>query len=299
MTKIKKRKSGRPKKAFIPPKRPDQLGDAPELKKIWLHSLLIDDAYQRALDSAHALSLSRDFMWRLAGALVVSERSDGTYRLVDGQHRAAALRLIYGDENVQVQCMVSKNHGEIEVVRVKEARDFNAIQEGRKNLSLKAKYDAGVSGNNPAWLSVQAAIDGVDRTPFTTAKSARIFNGVAQLIASARAKNTIGGVDGREMTRCIALYADRISGDDTVEEIIVRGTRALLAQCFRHGVDPNQAFNRIGRNKEPLQLIKEAKKLAHRNNTSAKREINFVMRNEAIKNLQPKSKNYIPEFIHR
>lgn len=66
----------------------DEPGEFRLIHKKYLH---VDKAYQRDVASQNrVLQFSRDWSWIACGVLTVAQRSDGTYWLIDGQHRKLA-----------------------------------------------------------------------------------------------------------------------------------------------------------------------------------------------------------------
>src|SRR5258707_8827105 len=57
--------------------------------EMWVpvRKLVVDDAYQRSVNEARARRYAVDWNQALAGLVTVSARKDGTYALLDGQHR--------------------------------------------------------------------------------------------------------------------------------------------------------------------------------------------------------------------
>ncbi len=61
--------------------------------------------YQRPVDEQEVDRLIREWDGRLLDPLVVSFR-DGKFHVVDGQHRVAAMRKIYGGKEVMAPCTI-------------------------------------------------------------------------------------------------------------------------------------------------------------------------------------------------
>lgn len=60
--------------------------------------LVVDDAYQRSVNESRARRYAVDWSQALAGLVTVSARMDGTYAILDGQHRARAAQIRGLDE---------------------------------------------------------------------------------------------------------------------------------------------------------------------------------------------------------
>lgn len=68
--------------------------DRPELRELSIDSLIIDPKLQRTLDRRRVKKIADDYDPEAVGVLTVSRRADGTYHIMDGQHRHAAARLV-------------------------------------------------------------------------------------------------------------------------------------------------------------------------------------------------------------
>ena len=99
---------------------------------IWLpiHRLRIDPNINRPLDHRRVNTIAEQFDPDAVGVLTVSARPDGSYVLLDGQHRLAALRQAGWDGNQQVPCDVP--HG---LSQAQEAALFVKL-----NNTAKPKY---------------------------------------------------------------------------------------------------------------------------------------------------------------
>jgi hypothetical protein len=77
----------------------------PASKALVVDQLTVDRRVQRGLDTRRVDKIAEDFNRDAVGVLIVSHRDDGTYHVVDGQTRVAAMRkLNLGTE--KVQCFV-------------------------------------------------------------------------------------------------------------------------------------------------------------------------------------------------
>lgn len=79
--------------------------DASQMKWLPLDQLHVDPTIQRPLDEARAQRLSDSLDLSLLGVIEVSDRDNGRYHVLDGQHRVAALRLA-GFSTELVECKV-------------------------------------------------------------------------------------------------------------------------------------------------------------------------------------------------
>lgn len=79
--------------------------DKPDLRPLAVSSLNVDPGIQRGLDRRRVSKMAEALDLDALGVVTVSHRANGTYHVVDGQHRIAAVRLAGGD-SVKVMCRV-------------------------------------------------------------------------------------------------------------------------------------------------------------------------------------------------
>lgn len=114
-------------------------GDRGTPRSIPVKDLDVDHEYQRGVKKSAVMRIARDFSWAACGSLIVMERGNGRYYVIDGQQRLEAIRR-RGDIK-RVQCMVFISHGVPE-----EARAFREINVGRAPVDTYTRYRAGVIG---------------------------------------------------------------------------------------------------------------------------------------------------------
>ncbi len=105
--------------------------------------LFADSAYQRDLDTARVERMGSEFDRTLLGVIEVSERVDGRYAIIDGQHRWAVVRAAGGD-GAHLVCQV---HTGLSIED--EARLFYEIDTGRKTLSWWDRWRARRGAGDP------------------------------------------------------------------------------------------------------------------------------------------------------
>lgn len=73
-----------------------RLGDKPKLAWIDKRALIIDERYQRSIETKASVRLINylraNFTWVKCLPLVITDNGDGTYCVIDGQHRLEAVR---------------------------------------------------------------------------------------------------------------------------------------------------------------------------------------------------------------
>lgn len=125
-------------------------GRQPSIEFVPIGELLVDDSYQRAIDTLASSKLieriARGWDWDVFDVLKVSRRPDDLLFVIDGQHRLAAARL-RGDIQ-QLPCVLKRCAGPTE-----EARLFIESNRGRKAMSRLDDFRAAVgAGNDEAAL---------------------------------------------------------------------------------------------------------------------------------------------------
>jgi hypothetical protein len=80
----------------------------PVIKALRVDHLAVDPRVQRALDPRRVRAIAAELDFAALGTLVVSHRGDGTYHLVDGQTRVAALKES-GNGEYEADCKIFEN----------------------------------------------------------------------------------------------------------------------------------------------------------------------------------------------
>lgn len=130
------------------------LGMPPSIEMRHPNELLVDDTYQRSIDTDSSQRLIRRIAagwdWRMCLPLVVSRRDDGFY-VIDGQHRLAAAQL-RGDIPF-LPCCVS-NYATI----ADEAKMFVAMNRTRRPISRLDDFHAAAASGDEEALQIHALI---------------------------------------------------------------------------------------------------------------------------------------------
>lgn len=151
LPKVAAKAPGKPqrKQVYPPPK-----GRRPMIEWIPPAELKIDDAYQRRTEN-HAsqrliASIAANFDWRLCTPLVVSRRADGSFAVIDGQHRTLAARLRGMDD---LPCCVF-TYDSLE----EEAKMFIAANRQRKAMNRLDDFYAALAAADDDALQVQQLV---------------------------------------------------------------------------------------------------------------------------------------------
>ncbi len=190
-----------------------------------LHLLFVDRSYQRGISEMHLRQMKKNraangFDPQLAGIVTVSMRSDGTYAVIDGQHR---LELARRSKVEKLRCDVH-----VGLTVPQEAALFLAL-DGAKPLFANEKYDAKLRAGNQEIMAIDAVVRKHGCTINKTgdrSKAVRSLNAVKTLEDIYRAL----GADGLEsVIRIIcAVWPD---DKEAYTEIMLRGM-ALFVQSY-------------------------------------------------------------------
>ena len=136
--------------AFAPPR-----GRQPSIEWVPIGELLIDDSYQRSIDTAASQKLIRaiasEWDWDVLDILKVSRRPDDRLFLVDGQHRRAAA--VLRNDIPQLPCVLKRCAGPDE-----EARLFMAANRGRKRMSRLDDFRAALAAGDGDAIAVDRLV---------------------------------------------------------------------------------------------------------------------------------------------
>ena len=131
----------------------EDLGIKPIQKWIKIKNLRIDEEYQREVGGAGATNIGRigrEFDWSKFGSIIVADLHDGTYAIVDGQHRSIVAALLDIEE---VPCLV------ITADAKQQAAAFAAINGGITAISPLSIFHAEVASLNTEALAIKAACE--------------------------------------------------------------------------------------------------------------------------------------------
>jgi hypothetical protein len=119
-----------------------------QVKWVDINLLHVDHTYQRPIDLPRVRTMARNWDQDRCGVLVVNQRIDGSWFIIDGQQRHAALMLI---ENHPPQILVEAFSG---LDPTEEAKLFYELDTKRRGLTTAAIFHALVAANDPAALEI-------------------------------------------------------------------------------------------------------------------------------------------------
>lgn len=111
---------------------------------IQAHKLKISSAYQRYI-CLNTIKKAKKFDYALCQTLVIAMRPDGTFVIVDGQHKAIMAILSGEDLELPCQVIVHNSNSTLQQCTEIEAKLFGDLNTSRKNTSTLDKVRAGLS----------------------------------------------------------------------------------------------------------------------------------------------------------
>ena len=112
---------------------------------------IVTEQYQRILNMKNVAGIVKNFDPAKLGVLVVSHRADGTYAVLDGQHRLAALRRLGYDA---ANCIV------LEGMTIRQEADyFRRQNENKQSLRINDTFNASLWAEDAESLRIKALMD--------------------------------------------------------------------------------------------------------------------------------------------
>lgn len=212
-------------------------------QNIWLIPLgmIRTEIYQRVLNMKNVNKIVKEFNPAELGVLVVSKRDDGTYSVLDGQHRLTALRRLgFSAAN----CIVLEN------MTVQEEADyFRRQNENKQNLRIADTFNASLYAEDEESLEIKRLMD---KYGFRFGKS-----GSPMCICAIGALQTIiRTYDVRTLENVLCCIAGTWPKDAT---ILRREMLAGLAEFWYRFADavPQARFEQRMANRAPAAMYQE------------------------------------------
>ena len=112
---------------------------------------IVTEQYQRILNMKNVAGIVKNFDPAKLGVLVVSYRADGTYAVLDGQHRLTALRQLGYDA---ANCIV------LEGMTIQQEADyFRRQNENKQSLRINDTFNASLWAEDAESLRIKALMD--------------------------------------------------------------------------------------------------------------------------------------------
>lgn len=202
----------------------------PELRQLTVAELIVDPNVQRSLDRARAARIADELDMNAIGVITVSRRPNGTYHVVDGQHRVEAIRLAGGDGE-RVQCRIFEG-----LTVMEEAHLFRLLNNTTRLMAID-KFKVRVVEGEPVAVFISDALarhgwkvelQSAGQSFSAVAAAERIYNrdkdAVERTISTITRAwgHTNAGVDGRifeGLGLVFARYGSAVDDSDLVERL--------------------------------------------------------------------------------
>lgn len=125
--------------------------EKPQLRRVRPVDVITDHRAQRALDNRRVSGMANDFREESFGIPAVSARADGTFAVIDGQHRFAALREM-GRGGAGVMCQVYTG-----LTLAEEAAMFRHLNDS-KQLTAADVFRIAVTEEDPVAVAAEKAL---------------------------------------------------------------------------------------------------------------------------------------------
>lgn len=126
--------------------------EKPKIQRVRPVDVITDQRAQRALDMKRVNGMTSDFREESFGIPAVSCRADGTYAVIDGQHRFATMREM-GRGNTGVMCLVYTG-----LTLAEEAKLFRELNDS-KQLTAADVFRIAVTEGDPVAVAANQALE--------------------------------------------------------------------------------------------------------------------------------------------
>lgn len=130
-----------------------EAGQGPYVTALPVEALFPDRSYQRDLDPARVSRMAKAYDAALVGIVEVSERADGRYAILDGQHRWALVKdVTFEQENPHIACRVHRG-----LTVDEEAKLYHRLNTTRKQLTGWDRWKARRGSGDPIVQEIEKA----------------------------------------------------------------------------------------------------------------------------------------------
>lgn len=188
------------------PAHSTNLGVKPRVVWLDLALLVIDRRYQRELTEAgfaHINQIVRTWNWNCYQPVVVTENADGTYAVIDGQHRIEAAKKHPLIDSLPCYIIDAPDVAD-------QARIFVAVNTNRKGLTSQQKFWASHAAGDPAAV---ALVDICEAAGVTILRRAPASSDISRAIIGPMVCQRLVARLGREPVReAITLLVETHAG---------------------------------------------------------------------------------------
>lgn len=265
------------------------INSATEEVTINTDQVVIDGAYQRNLSMTWARKIARDFDPEMFGKPLVARRPDGKFAVIDGQHRVAALRILYPKQAVTFRADLDINADTVQ----RQAKAFNARNTNVRKTGTGDELRALIAEENPEALAYQHIIESLGyRTKWGGGKTKPgqvgpyVFKAVRKFCSTSWEEDLADA-----LAVCSRAWG---ANGFALNSAFIVGV-ALMFRRYRH--DPRFNAERLAdkiRGKTPMALAADAKARAELDSTRHEYGTRTLLRHIYNQRLDPK--NQLPEF---
>lgn len=237
------------------PRFPGKAGPAPRLDWLPVAALVIDEAYQRPLDAAawgRIQRIARHFRWARFSPVLAADRGEGTYAVIDGQHRVHAAHLC-GIEAVPCQVVAADAE--------EQARAFGWVNGQVSAVTVQQIYKAALAGGEDWALRARAAVEKAGCRLMTYVQAAQ-FRKAGEIHAIGLVRDLVE--EGRDalVTDALSALLRGCKGDEPATWHI-RVVKPWVMACKAHDV-PGGVYAAFTAEHDVAALVAKARALAER-----------------------------------
>lgn len=218
---------------FAPPR-----GRQPSIEWVPIVELLIDESYQRSIETPASRRLVREIAgewdWDVLDVLKVSRRPDDRLFVIDGQHRLAAARL--RPDVPQLPCVLKRCAGPAE-----EARLFTAANRGRKRMSRVDDFRAAVAAGDGDAVTIERLVTAAGLAIGRHEMAASLAPGELACVAALRTLLRTHGED--RLGEALRTLGEAFPDEQLVSPSAFLA--ALVELSGERGIDPDRLFQTL------------------------------------------------------
>lgn len=218
----------------------------PDLRPLRIADLIVDPDVQRDLDQRRVSKIAEELNLEALGVVTVSHRQNGTYHIVDGQHRVAALKLAGGDDE-KVLCRVFDG-----LMVQEEAELFRLLNNTAKPMAVDLFRVRVVEGDEVAVDIARILTDQGWRVTFGTAQS-----GFTAVVALERVYRQEAAAAERSVATVTRAWGhDSAAADGRLVEGV-----GLVYLRYGTTIETAELVERLAKSGTPSRLIGKARDL--------------------------------------
>lgn len=144
------------------------------ISEISIDKLVVDKTYQRGLSARLVKKIVSNFNPQYLGVLIVGDRGDGTFNIIDGQHRWEAAKIVGRDK---ILCEVISTNGVAD-----ESKHFGAVNTVRKKLTAVELFNSGVLAGDKTHVDINNFLNSRNVVVSKQSKNVGEFKSVAVML---------------------------------------------------------------------------------------------------------------------